>query len=323
MIEYFVEMTRIRAELVFLLLALTSLSLPAQTVADSTGVHVHLNDAPLIHGAPIFYPMEALKKATVGTVVVQVKLDANGEVSKASFVSGPKDLRGGVLEAVQTWHFEKSAALSTRRISIDFSRPDLNDPRTTAIPPLPVKKPMVNGPVARVESIGISGLSDAAAAQLKPLLTIQAGDSVSPESLARTLRTIQQFDKHLALRITPSGGIGVTITVIPRDIADMTAGSVVVIAPDTVVVDPDTMRGNEIQEVKPVYPPLAQLAGQEGTVRLEIAIGKSGRVQEVKPVFGPPLLVPSAVEAVKQWTWNPVVLLGRPAEVVTTVDIRY
>jgi protein TonB len=130
------------------------------------------------------------------------------------------------------------------------------------------------------------------------------------------LQTIQQFDKHLALRITPSGGNAVTITVIPRDIADTPPGSFVVIAPDT-------MRGDEIQEVKPVYPPLAQLAHQEGTVRLLVEIGKSGRVQDAKPVFGPPLLVPSAMEAVKQWSWNPIMLLGQAEAVVTTVDISY
>lgn len=284
---------------------------------------MQLKDAPLIHGVRISYPLEALKKATTGTVVVQVKLDADGEVSKASFVSGPKELRGGVLEAVRTWPFEKSAASSTKIISIDFAKPDLNDPRATAIPPQPAAGPMMNGPVARIESAGISNLSDTAAAQLKPLLTIQAGGSLTPPLLAQTLQTIQQFDKHLALRITPSGGNGVAVTVVPRDAADMAPGSVVVIAPDTLIVDPDTMRASETSEVKPVYPPLAQLAHQEGTVRLDIAINKNGRVREAKPVFGPPLLIPSAVEAVKQWTWNTILLLGQPAEVLTTVDIRY
>jgi len=91
---------------------------------------------------------------------------------------------------------------------------------------------------------------------------------------------------------------------------------------------PQRIGGNVMQsqlasKVTPVYPPLAKQQGIEGTVRLEATIDKDGHVASLSVVSGPPLLIQSAVDAVKQWTYNPTHLNGEPVSVLTTVDVNF
>jgi protein TonB len=67
----------------------------------------------------------------------------------------------------------------------------------------------------------------------------------------------------------------------------------------------------------------ARRAGIQGTVRLDVVIGKDGRVLEVKLLGGPPALVKPATKSVWKWRYNPTLLNGVPLEVVTEVDIHF
>jgi protein TonB len=81
---------------------------------------------------------------------------------------------------------------------------------------------------------------------------------------------------------------------------------------------------NLIHTVRPVYPPLAKMARQQGTVRLQTLIGPDGAVQDLQVLPGaPPLLVQAAITAVKQWTYRPTLLHGAPVAVATTVDVNF
>ena len=74
---------------------------------------------------------------------------------------------------------------------------------------------------------------------------------------------------------------------------------------------------------KPAYPPLAKQARIQGVVRLNAIIGKDGTVQDLKAASGHPLLVPPALEAVRQWVYKPTLLNGNPVEVTTVVDVNF
>ena len=74
---------------------------------------------------------------------------------------------------------------------------------------------------------------------------------------------------------------------------------------------------------RPQYPPLARQARIQGTVRFSAVIDREGRVSNLTLVSGHPLLVPAAEEAVKQWTYEPTVRNGEPAEVVTQIDVNF
>ena len=52
-------------------------------------------------------------------------------------------------------------------------------------------------------------------------------------------------------------------------------------------------------------------------------ISKEGTIEGLKVVSGHPLLVPSALEAVKQWAYQPTLLNGVPVEVETDIDVNF
>jgi TonB family protein len=72
-----------------------------------------------------------------------------------------------------------------------------------------------------------------------------------------------------------------------------------------------------------VYPALARQARISGAVRLEILIEKDGTVHNIKVVSGHPLLVPRAIEAVRQWRYEPPMVNGESAEVSTVVEVNF
>lgn len=78
-----------------------------------------------------------------------------------------------------------------------------------------------------------------------------------------------------------------------------------------------------VRQPRPVYPPLAKQARISGTVKLSAIISKDGTIQHLEVISGHPLLVPSALEAVKQWVYQPTQLNGEPVEVITQIDVNF
>ena len=78
-----------------------------------------------------------------------------------------------------------------------------------------------------------------------------------------------------------------------------------------------------VNQVRPTYPPLARQARIQGTVRLQVILSRDGKVAQLEAISGHPLLQGSAMEAVKQWEYNPTLLNGEAVEVVTTVDVVF
>jgi TonB family protein len=57
------------------------------------------------------------------------------------------------------------------------------------------------------------------------------------------------------------------------------------------------------------------------SVRLGVTIGAGGEVSDVRIVSGPPGLQKAASEAVRLWLFEPSIVEGRPAQVVTEVEV--
>lgn len=76
-------------------------------------------------------------------------------------------------------------------------------------------------------------------------------------------------------------------------------------------------------KVPPVYPVDAKKQKIQGTVVLSVVIGKDGSPENIKVTGGPDALQQSALDAVRQWRWQPYLLNGDPIEVLTTVNIVY
>ena len=80
---------------------------------------------------------------------------------------------------------------------------------------------------------------------------------------------------------------------------------------------------NLISQTLPVYPALAKAAGVQGTVKFDATIGTDGHVKDLRLASGPPLLVQSALQAVKDWVYKPTLLNGNPVEALTTIDVDF
>jgi protein TonB len=72
-----------------------------------------------------------------------------------------------------------------------------------------------------------------------------------------------------------------------------------------------------------VYPPIAASAKVSGVVIVEATIGSDGRVNEVRVLRSIPLLDQAAMEAVRQWEFQPTLLNGAPISIVMSMTVNF
>jgi protein TonB len=78
-----------------------------------------------------------------------------------------------------------------------------------------------------------------------------------------------------------------------------------------------------VNRVTPAYPELAVAARASATLVLEATVGADGLVQDVKVLRGQPLFDQAAVDAVKQWRYQPLLLNGVPVPFIVTVTLSF
>ena len=93
--------------------------------------------------------------------------------------------------------------------------------------------------------------------------------------------------------------------------------------PKSVRVSDSVMKGMVIDQPAPVYPLDAKSRGIQGTVVLRATITTEGAVTNIEVVSGNPDLVQPAIEAVRHWRYRSYLLVGRPVEVETQMQINF
>jgi protein TonB len=79
-----------------------------------------------------------------------------------------------------------------------------------------------------------------------------------------------------------------------------------------------------IHRVDPVYPPEAMKAQRAGSVVLSVRTDGEGKVQQVLVLRSSDAVFnQSAIDAVKQWKYEPYIQDGRPTDLVFTVNVRF
>jgi protein TonB len=81
--------------------------------------------------------------------------------------------------------------------------------------------------------------------------------------------------------------------------------------------------GDLVHKVLPTYPPLARAARLQGQVVLQAVISKQGAIENLRVLAGHPMLVPAAIEAVRQWRYRPYILNSEPVEVETQITVNF
>lgn len=78
------------------------------------------------------------------------------------------------------------------------------------------------------------------------------------------------------------------------------------------------------KHVPPRYPAEARAAGLMGTVTLEGVVGTDGRVGDIKVLRGLSRgLTEAAIDAVRQWEYEPTLVDGKPVPVSFTITVTF
>ena len=72
-------------------------------------------------------------------------------------------------------------------------------------------------------------------------------------------------------------------------------------------------QGPGVKWVRPVYPAVARAAQIQGRVVLKVTISPDGEVEKADLLSGHPILVAAAIDAVKQWRYQPSTVDGQAA----------
>ena len=330
-----------------------------QSVTDAAGVSVDAQGARFMHRAPVTYPRDAQMAGVEGVVLAQVKVDSDGSVSDASILSGPEQLRKPVLQSVLSWHFTKDAAGSTRQIGVTFHLPapeasgTLNAERDAAIaaaqvvavppsggvangkrsstpsvvPAVPGSMPAEVSDVVTVQAIQLQGLGipdDEFLAKLPPL---HVNDRVTRQTLFTFLQAVHQLDAHLNASFGSANAApnNVTLRISAPYVEGqrITTDAAKTAFPGALPVGGAVQNNKLVSKTDPVYPEIAKSARISGTVELAALIGADGFMKQLTVISGHPLLRQAALDAVKNWVYEPTLLNGSPVSVSTTVDIIF
>ena len=78
-----------------------------------------------------------------------------------------------------------------------------------------------------------------------------------------------------------------------------------------------------IHKVLPQYPAIARTIHLTGTVYLRAIIATDGTVRQLEVISGNPILANPALQAVRQWRYEPTRLNGEAVEVETLITVNF
>jgi TonB family protein len=256
--------------------------------------NITVEGAELVFHTRPRYPISARLAGVTGPVTLALTLAANGEVDDARVVSGAQELRKAALDAVLQWQFKPGGGAA--RVTIEFRAEPI--PAGTGVTKFFIDEKMPPDMAAALR------------ARLKPYEGRPYTDEIHvvAQSVSRTLK--------IRAEQTVSGGQNETTVFIRPSLAEATA-------PGRVRMNGAVQAVNLIYKPEPVYPPLARQARIQGSVRFHVVIDKSGGISSIEVVSGHPLLIPAALEAVKQYRYQVTSVNGQPAEVSRQVDVTF
>ncbi len=165
--------------------------------------------------------------------------------------------------------------------------------------------------------------------RVKPQVHLMdAGKLVAPKVIPKDVKIIKEEAEPDMGAVGMAGGV-------PGGVAGGSMGGVLggvigglAAPPKPKLAGPLKVGGNVqaariINRIQPIYPPLARQTRISGTVRLHAIIGKDGTIQQLEVLSGHPLLQQAALDAVRQWRYQPTLLNGEPVEVDTTIDVIF
>lgn len=155
---------------------------------------------------------------------------------------------------------------------------------------------------------------------------LDSGVLRQPTKIPEKIKIVKEEEQQQ----TTSGVLGGVQGGVPGGAAGGVIGGIIgstsiprIAAPQRVRVSQGVTEGLLIRKLQPTYPPLAKTARIQGDVVLNAVISKNGAIENLRVMSGHPMLVTSALDAVKQWKYKPYILNGEPVEVETTITVKF
>lgn len=130
----------------------------------------------------------------------------------------------------------------------------------------------------------------------------------------------------IAIAHVPPAPHAITAIAVEKPVASLEPAAPVAPVKAPPVIAPTRARGIEGTHTTPPYPPVALRLGEEGTVRLHIALDDTGRIQDVTvaKTSGSERLDAAAVNWVaKHWRYAPATRDGKPVASFVLADVRF
>jgi len=299
---------------------------------DAVAVKGDLKPPKLVKKVNPVYPEGARKKGVQGIVILEVKIDESGKVMDAMVLRSVPGLDQAAIEAIKQWIYEPMLiqgkpvkAIFTVTVAFKLGEKDIEKFAEGAVkvkdqisPPKLVRlvepvypeiarQAKVEGIVIVQARTDIQGrVKDAMILRSVPLLDQAALDAVR-----------QWVYEPLLIDGQPKEAV-FTVTVRFALDKDKKKGQGEKVEGTAEVVVPTL-----IERVDPVYPEAARKAGIQGIVLLEATTDEKGNVVNVKVLKSIPELDRAAIDALKQWKYEPVIVDGKPKGVVFTVTVKF
>jgi protein TonB len=158
---------------------------------------------------------------------------------------------------------------------------------------------------------------------IKPVARlIQSGKLMQPRAIPKEVAVFKEAELPPDV-INPSAATGVFGGIPGQGMVSLAPPPPKPTAPQRVKQGGQVTAASLVTQTRPVYPALARQARIQGSVILHAIIDKDGKVAQLEVISGHPLLVQSALDAVKQWRYKPTMLNGDPVEVDTTITVTF
>jgi TonB family protein len=298
---------------------------------DAVPLKGDLKPPKLIKKVEPVYPDEARKNGVQGVVILEAKIGERGQVIDAMILRSVPQLDQAAIDALKQWVYEPMTlngkpikTLITVTVRFKLDEKDIEKfaegavKVTDAIPPPKLIKKMnpvypeaarqagVEGVVILEARIDVEGrVKNVRILRSVPLLDQAAIDAV--RQWVYTPMIIDGQPKEAIFTITVRfnlNGKG------KKDAEGKTSTG-------------DVLIPTLIKKVDPVYPEAARQAGVQGLVLLEATTDEKGNVAAIRVLQSIPELDQAAIDALKQWKYEPFIIEGKPKGVVFTVTIQF
>jgi TonB family protein len=255
------------------------------------------------------------------SLVLCVALAGSAAVAVAAFplVQAPRDPVPGQLSPEQRVVLQRSVDRAREALVREPAAPDLHHRLAAALWARTVKDPELTD-AERIAALREAVTEEDAALRVRPdyldalrfksmLLGAVAARTADPAERGRALADASRVDAQAsAAEQGASSGDPFAAEVAQLHALKVGAG----IRPPT-----------RIHNVHPEYPADARAAGVQGVVVIDCLIDTTGHVASTRVLRSVPALDAAALDAVRQWEYQPVLLNGAPVPVLMTVTVNF